>query len=219
MDRLNVDLRQLERLDVVRFKKRLKSPPQKRFGSIQKTLTNAAIDTAAKVSKYKIIRVVQQISELSDKMKAITVKIRGRSGPMFEVPRGTRVVTVGIGIASAVFSAVGITTGAGLYGSNKPEFGAYSTAGAGCWTNAGVSSEAQIAYVFGPPSDFGGVSWGVAVSAEMPGAGFGLSGQVMFSVNGPPFRMLGFTAGISVGVSVLPVDVSLTVSHTKLLPK
>ena len=216
MDRIIVDCRRLERLDVVRFKKKLKSPPQRHFGSIEGSIVSGAISAAARVSK--VARLLKEIAALGEKARAIKMTLKGGNGPMFKMPRKSRFLTAGLGASSAVFAGVGITSAAGIYGSNKPEFGCYTSAGAGCWTNLGASSELQVAYVFGPPSDFGGVSWGVGVSADMPGAGFGVSCQVMFSASGPPFRMLGFTVGIGVGVSALPADISLTVSSTKLVP-
>lgn len=216
MDRVRVDLRELQGLDVVRLKKRLKSPPQRKFGSIQGSLVSTAIDVAAKVSNTA--RLLQEIATLGEKARAIKLHLTGNHGPMFKMPRKSRYLTVGLGASSAVFAGLGVTSAGGIYGSNKPEFGFYTSAGAGCWTNIGASSELQAAYVFGPPSDFGGVSWGVGVSADMPGVGMGISCSIIFSAKGPPFRMLGFTVGLGAGVSALPADISMTVSSTKLIP-
>lgn len=218
MDRLRVDVSRIVRLDVARYKQAVspKGPPRRQLGSIERPALTTAISAAARVSSTA--RLLKEVTELADAARRIPVSFVGGPARMFTMPRSLSVVTIGIGSSSSAFAVIGVSFGAGLYGSNTPELGVYDSIGGGIWTNAGVSGGLAVSYVFGPPSAFGGMSWSVGVSADMPGVGFGISAALMFGASGPPYDFLGYTVGISAGISVLPADVSFQVSNTRLLP-
>lgn len=216
MDRLTLNLQRIERLDVVRLRRRTRAPAKRPLGSIERPVVSTAIDAAARLSNTA--RLLQEVKELAETAHRVSVTFVGGRGPMIRPPTRSRYFTMGIGAASSAFAFVGVSVGYGLYGSNLPEFGLYSSRGGGIWSNVGVAGDLVATYVFGPPSKFGGISWGISVAADIPGAGFGISAQVLFGTTGPPFELLGFSYAIGAGVTALPVTVSLTASNTQLLP-
>ncbi len=123
-------------------------------------------------------------------------------------------MTIGLGGSTSAFAVIGVTAGAGLYGSTTPELGWYTSGGAGFWTNAGVSSGLALTYVFGPPSAFSGLSIGVGVDADLPGLGVGIGILLLFGASGPPFQFLGYSFGVSAGLSALPIDFTIQASDT-----
>jgi hypothetical protein len=215
MDRLRVDYSRIVALDVPRYRTRLPNPPPRRgLGTIERAAVGGAIDVAAHVSSFAAL--LKDVKEIAATARRVPLSFIGGSGPMIAAPASVSVITIGVGATASAFMVIGVTYGAGLYGSNSPELGVYTSPGAGIWTNAGVSGGFQLTYVFGPPSSFGGLSWGVAVSADMPGVGVGLSAMVILSASGPPYQLLGWSVGVGGGVSVLPVDISFQVSNTRL---
>ncbi|MBE0657683.1 MAG: hypothetical protein IH602_08320 [Bryobacteraceae bacterium] len=218
MDRLRVDYSRIVRLDVSRLKRQLpsKGPPRSALGTIERPLITTAIGAAARVSSTG--KLLKEVVDIAEAGRGILVSFTGRSGPMLAAPPSTSVITVGVGASSSAFMVVGVSFGYGLYGSNSPELGAYTSAGGGIWTNAGISGGFQLTYVFGPPSAFGGLSWSVGVSCDMPGIGAGISGALLFGASGPPYQFLGYCVGVGAGISVLPADISFQVSNTDLVP-
>jgi hypothetical protein len=215
MDRLRVDFRNILNLDVPRRGRRVPGgPPRRRCGGVEQALVSTAVSGAARLSNRG--RILNEVVELADAGRRIPVSLIGGRGSMVFAPPTSSVVTVGVGSSVSAFAAIGITFGAGLYGSTKPELGIYTSGGGGIWTNAGVSASLQVTFVFGPPSDFGGMSWGVGVGCDIPGVGLGVSAMVLFSASGPPYRFLGFSYGLGAGVSVLPVEYTFQVSSTHL---
>lgn len=218
MDRLRVDYSRIVRLDVNRLKRPLpsKGPPRNALGTFERPVLTTAIGAAARVSSTG--KLLKEVVDIADAARRIPLSFVGSSGPMFAAPPSTSVITVGVGSSSSAFAVIGVSFGCGLYGSNSPELGAYSSTGGGIWTNAGVSGGFQLTYVFGPPSAFGGLSWSVGVSCDVPGVGFGISGAVLFGASGPPYQFLGYCVGVGAGVSLLPADISFQVSNTDLIP-
>lgn len=215
MDRLRVNYSNLARLDVTRVGTRISAPPPNPVGSIQRSMISTAIGAASHLSSFA--SVLNEVVEIAETTKRVGVALVGGRGPMITGPASTSLITVGVGASASYFASFGVTLGGGIYGSNKPELGLYRTMGAGLWTNAGVSGEIQINYTFGGPSTFGGVSWGVGMSADT-GVGPSISAMVLFGSSGPPFPLIGFCIGVGAGVSALPVDVTFQVSSTMLVP-
>lgn len=218
MDRLRVDISRIVRLNVHQFKERLPSagPPRRQMGQFERPAITTAIRAAANVSNTA--KLLKEVMELADAARRIPVSFIGGSARMFRMPTSLSTITVGAGGSTSAFAVVGVTMGAGIYGSNTPELGLYDNAGGGIWTNAGVSSGLVLTYVFGPPASFGGMSWSVSVSADMPGVGFGVNASLLFGASGPPYDFLGYAVGVAAGVSLLPADISFQVSNTRLLP-
>lgn len=218
MDHLRVDFSRIVRLDVNRLKRPLpsKGPPRRRLGSIERPVITTAVDVAARVSNTG--RLLKEITDIAETARHIPLSFVGGSGPMIGPPPSSSLFTIGMGASSSAFMVVGVTFGCGLYGSNSPELGAYRSGGGGIWTNAGISGGFQLTYVFGPPSAFGGMSWSVGVSCDMPGVGVGISASILLGASGPPYALLGYCVGVGAGISVLPADVSFQVSNTNLIP-
>lgn len=218
MDSLRVDYSRIVRLDVQRLKRPLPSsgPPGSPLGRMERPVITAAVDAAARVSNTG--RLLQEVVEIARAARSIPVTLIGGAGPMIAPPPSTSVITVGVGTSSSAFMVIGVSVGYGLYGSNSPELGAYRSTGGGIWTNAGISGGFQLTYVLGPPAAFGGLSWSVGVSCDMPGVGFGVSASLLFGASGPPYQFLGWCVGVGAGISVLPADISFQVSNTDLIP-
>lgn len=217
MDRLRVNYSKILYLDVPKYATKLPSagPPRRQAGTIEKPVISAAVSAASSVSNTA--KILKEIVDLADLAKTVPVTLVGGSGPMVTGPKSISQVTIGAGSSVSAFATVGVSFGAGLYASNSPELGIYTSAGGGIWTNAGASGSLQLTYVFGPPSSFAGLSWGVGVDCDVPGVGIGLSAMVLFGASGPPYEFLGWCFGVGAGVSVLPVDFTFQVSSTKLI--
>jgi hypothetical protein len=218
MDRLRVDYSRIVRLDVVRLKKPLKSqgPPRQAAGAFERPAITMAASAAAKV--MPTAGPLKEICDIAQAGKRIAGSFIGGSGPMFAPPPSGNIFTIGYGFNASAYALVGFTYGAGLYGSNSPELGLYTSPGGGAWTNIGISGGFTYTYVFGPPSAFGGMGWSVGVGVDVTGVGVGISAALLFGASGPPYQFLGFCIGLAVGVSVLPAEFSFTVSNTALIP-
>lgn len=218
MDRLRVDVSRIVRLDVQRLKKPLKSagPPRQKAGTIERAALTAAATAGARLSPT--FRPFKEIVDIADAMRRIPVSLIGGSGPMFAPPPSLSTITVGCGVSTSAFVIAGVSFGAGLYGSNSPELGLYTSGGGGAWTNVGISGGFQYTYVFGPPSSFGGMGWSVGGGVDIPGVGIGISVALLFGASGPPYTFLGYSFGVSAGLSVLPAEFSFQVSNTALIP-
>ena len=217
MDRIRVDCSRIVRLDVERYKQRVTGgPPHSPAGPATAGALTTALSAASYVSSTAAL--LKEITDLGSAAGRIPLSFLGGSGPMFAPPARSPFVTVGAGSSASIFAVIGVSFGSGVYGSNTPEIGLYSSAGGGYWTNYGVSGSIQLTYVIGPPSAFGGMSWSVGVDCDIPGVGLGVSAAVIFSASGPPYQFLGWSVGVGAGVSVLPVDFTFQVSNTKLIP-
>lgn len=215
MDRLRVDVSRIVRLDVQRLKRPLKSPRQP-AGTVQRAALSAAATAGARVSPT--LRPIKEIVDIADAMRRIPVSFIGGRGPMFAPPTSLSTITIGCGLSSSAYVIAGVSFGAGIYGSNSPELGLYTSGGGGAWTNVGISSGVQYTYVFGPPASFGGMGWSVGGGVDIPGVGLGISVALLFSASGPPYTFLGYSFGVSAGLTALPAEVSFQVSNTALLP-
>lgn len=217
MDQFTVDYGKLAYLDIPKWKQPAGPPPRRQFGPFERPAVELAIDNAARLST--IGRILQQIKDLGKSAAAIPVRFKGLRGPMIKAPpTGLSVLTIGAGVSTAAFAGLGVTVGTGLYGSNTPEFGAYASGGGGYWTNVGASGGIQYTVVFGPPSSFAGVCWGVGVDIGVPGTIVGAGAMALFGMSGPPFEFLGVSWSVAVGPSILPADVTIQFSETKIFP-
>lgn len=217
MDRIRVDYSRIVRLDIQGHGRRISGgPPKRPAGTIEQTAITTGLSAASHISSTAAL--MKEATELAEAARRIPISFFGGRGPMFGPPPSSSVITVGVGTSIAAFEIVGVTAGAGIYGSNSPEIGLYTSMGGGYWTNVGVSGGVQLTYVLGPPSAFGGMSWAVGVDCDVPGVGIGISAAVIFAASGPPYQFLGWSVGVGAGVSVLPVDFTFQVSNTKLIP-
>lgn len=217
MDRIRVDYSRIVRLDIQRFGRRVPGGPPKRKASwLEETAITTGLSAASHVSSTAAL--LKEVSDIASAARRIPVSLVGGSGPLFGPPASSSFVTIGTGVSASIFSIVGITSGAGIYASNTPELGVYTSLGGGYWTNVGVSGGVQLTYVLGPPSAFGGMSWAVGVDCDIPGVGIGVSAAVIFGASGPPYPFLGWAVGVGAGVSAVPFDFTFQVSNTKLIP-
>jgi hypothetical protein len=217
MDHVRVDVSRIIRLDIQKHGRRVPGGPPKRPATgLESTVINTSLSAASRISNSAML--LKEVADIANAARRIPVSLIGGTGPMFGPPPSTSLFTIGAGCTASIFSVVGVTAGAGIYGSNLPELGLYHSMGAGYWTNVGVSSGIQLTYVFGGPADFGGMSWAVGVDCDVPGVGIGISAAVIFGASGPPYPFLGWSVGVGAGVSVLPVDFTFQVSNTKLIP-
>jgi len=218
MDSLHVDYSGIQRLDIVRLRFALPAggPPSRPAGQTEASAFRSAIGAASYVSNLAAL--LKEISDIAAVAKRVGVSLVGGTGPMITGPGAITAITIGAGASSSVFAYVGVTVGAGIYGSSTPELGFYSSRGGGIWTDVGIGSELVLTYVLGPPAAFGGLSWGVGVSCDIPGVGVGISCTVLFGASGPPFPLLGWCVGVGAGLSVLPASISFQASNTQLIP-
>ena len=211
MDHLRVDYSRILTLDVAARGRPLSGrPPRSPVGSTEASIVRTALSAAPGATA----RLASDVAQLSDSARRLAIAIRGGSSALVSAPPSLTTVTIGLGGSTSAFAAFGVTAGAGLYGSTTPELGWYLSGGAGYWTNAGVSAGLALTYVFGPPSAFSGLSIGVGVDADLPGLGVGISILLLFGASGPPFQFLGYSLGVSAGVSLLPMDFTIQASDT-----
>jgi hypothetical protein len=147
--------------------------------------------------------------------------------------------TIAEGVSAGAGAGAGFSGGGGVYFWKKVpgfEFGLYGSLSAGLISNIGASAAFQVAYFFGPaPATLGGDSITLAVSVDV-----GVSiGGVLF-ISAPPSgltppgttslssylstiaassaswrpQVLGVGYTVGVGVSVLPVDISVMPGRT-----
>jgi hypothetical protein len=138
-------------------------------------------------------------------------------------------VTFGMGAsAGAAFTA---GAAAGIYYWNKAPYGQlglYGSISAGIATNAGASFGDYVTYLFGPAASvLAGDS--IALSVDVGIGAFTVTGQLILSA--PPVtlwppsigggwtpQIIGIGFGLSVGISVLPVDISVMPGRTWIKP-
>ena len=129
-------------------------------------------------------------------------------------PAASSAATIGVGLSSAIFAGVGLTSAVGVYGSTTREFGAFYGAGLGLWSSVGASTGPQYTFVFGGPSAFAGVSWGVGCDVDAGPVGIGA--MLLFTL--PPIRFMGYSVAFSIGTPSPPVTMTVQVGMTKTKP-
>ena len=133
---------------------------------------------------------------------------------------GSSQLTGAFGAAGSAAWGIGFLVSVGLYASNTPEVGVFSTLGGGIFVNTpGASIGGELTLILGTPLDFSGPYLGVSVSA---GTGLGVTGTLLFSptlpLTFPPILTL---MGCSINFSAvtptkLPLTVAITVTNTKI---
>lgn len=208
MNTFKIDARQLDNLDIQGLGSTLSgSPSARRATGMEATLLRGAVDLSGNVWAKEAISV-------ADRKPRITA-IGGAKYPIGLRPGTSPHLTMGLGISLAAAVVIGPTAGGGLYGSTTPEIGIYGSIGAGWWTNAFYSTGAAVTFVFGPPSDFAGIAWGIGADIKFIVGSLG--GLLLFSP--PPIRFLGFSVSLSAGPSAIPAfDVTIQVSNTWTKP-
>jgi hypothetical protein len=214
MDRFRFDARQLDNLDI----QGLGSPIRNRPGLRRSTGNEGtALRQAINLSDNALLR---EAFAFGDNPPEITVVPASRipvglgSSGSTTSPSET---TLGFGISASAGIVLGWVAGAGFYRTTRRELGVYYTYGSGFWTNAQASLSPTLTFVFGPPSDFGGISWGVGANLSI-GTGFTLTIGAMLLFSTPPYRLIGFSFCLGGGLSVLPFDFTIQVSNTTTTP-
>jgi hypothetical protein len=216
MDSFRADLRALDQLDLT--KSVLPLPPfpaRKTLNQAEKAALKAAF--YFKQLFFPVFKssagVLQEPILISDKRPSIEILLPqtiqvGMAGGM---PGD---ITLGIGVGVTLMAVIGLSNSFGLYGSTTPELGLFDSIGAGIWSNIGASGGATLTFIFGPPSDFAGISFGIGCDV---GAGL-IGGNAMLLFSPPPIKFLGFTAGIALGPSLASLDVTVQASETLTKP-
>jgi hypothetical protein len=157
--------------------------------------------------------------QISDKAPTVTIL------PPSTVPVGTSgtpgsgtvaAVTFAWGIQGSAFAVIGPTVEGGIYGSTTGEWGFYGSVGGGWWTNVGANVGPVFTVIFGPPADMAGVAFGIGADVTVGPPVLAVGGLLLFSPS--PFKCIGFAVFLSIGPSVIPVDVTVQVSVTALHP-
>ena len=216
MDRFKADLRQIDRLDIAKQGFALPSPiqPRKRLANTEKDALKSSIAYGKSFSPQlgllsELIKISERPPTLMITCPHMPIGITPSPGPI------TR-ATFGLGLEHSIFAFIGGSVQAGFYASISPcELGVFTSLGLGLWSNVGVGLGPTFTVVFGPPSMFVGISWGIG--ADVGGSGI-VSGNGMLLFSAPPFRFLGFAFGLAVGASWLPGDVTVQVNYTMAKP-
>jgi hypothetical protein len=218
MDKFTADFRQLDKLNIAKLAKPLSGIPAR------KKLTGPEADVVTSVASFGQmlgVPAANLILELSKIPKSPpAVKVLPPTTVKFGFPSSISTLTFAIGGSFEAFGIIGATFQTGVYASNSPELGIFTSLGAGLFTGFGVSSGLALTVVFGPPSAFSGISTGIGVDVTIPGLSGLISASAMLLFTAAPaFNFLGYSTGISTGFSgPLPVTVQLQVSSTAIKP-
>jgi hypothetical protein len=217
MDRFRADLRELDKINIAKLAKPLAA------ASARKRLTDPEANVVTSVASFAsalglpVGDLVKELARISKSPPAITVLPPKTVKLAF--PGSLSTLTFAIGGNAEAFGIFGATFQTGVYASNSPEFGIFTSVGTGVFTNVGVSAGLALTVVVGPPSAFGGIATGIACDVNIPGFAnvVGAGGMMLFSA-APAFNFLGWSFSLSAGVSALPVTFSVQVSATSLRP-
>ncbi|MEM7023871.1 MAG: hypothetical protein AAF637_14945 [Pseudomonadota bacterium] len=212
---VNIDLSALDNINPISDGKPLK--PLKKLGQTARDEDLGIIKRAAmwavSGSSADVLSTVRKLNDPG--VKPPKYKIKG-APKHFQMPRLPCHLTVGAGFTGSAAVAMGIVGGAGAYASTWPAFGVYTSTGVGWWTDAGVSAGAEVTYILGGPSTFGGNSIGVEIALDVGGV-VSVGAMAIFSKLNP-VTFIGFAYSITAGVSVMPVSFGVVSVNTKLHP-
>jgi len=209
---VNIDLRDVDNIDIQALGKLLGPPPPRtKLGPIEKAALSAAIDIWNLANPQAVL--FRNPIDMADSPPTVTIA-KPSSVPVGMATRAKDDVTLALGLTGSAFNVVGISVSGGVYGSTTGELGVYTGGSVGVWTNAGSGMGPEYTMIFGPPSDFAGVSWGVGCDIGVGIVGTGA--MLLFTL--PPFRCLGFSVALSVGPTSLPFDVTVQASITSTKP-
>jgi hypothetical protein len=219
MDKFRADFRALDKLNIVKLGKPVTPGPARKTLNQTESKVVDSLASFGQMLGQPTANLIKELARIPKSPPAVTVL------PPLTVsfglgPSALKVITLSIGGNLEAFGLVGATFQSGLYGSNSPELGIFTSVGAGLFTGVGVSSGLVLTCVFGPPSSFAGIAWGVGVDVTIPGLNGLVAGGAMLLFTAPPtVRFLGYSAGLSAGFSgPLPITVSLQVSSTATKP-
>lgn len=212
MNEIRADLRDLDKIDVERQGIPIgTAPPRRKLGPVERSALDSAIGLWSFFNRQA--ELFRDPMIISDKRPRVTITPPPKT-PVGMTPASKSEATLGLGLTSSAFAVVGITTSGGVYGSTTGELGVYIGGSTGIWTNVGAGVGPTYTMVFGPPSDFAGVSIGVGADIGAGLVGFGA--MLLFSP--PPVRFLGYSVSLSLGVTSIPYDVTVQVGFTGAKP-
>jgi hypothetical protein len=209
----NIDLRDLDNFDIQANGQLLGAPPPHNpIGPVQKLALEGAIDLWKLVFPQAVL--FREPINVADNKPSVTIQ-KPSTVPVGLTPRAKDECTIALGITGSAFAVIGISISGGVYGSTTGELGVFTGGSVGVWTNVGASLGPQYVMVFGPPSDFAGVSFGVGCDI---GVGLvGVGAMMLFSL--PPIRCLGISVSLSLGTpGSLPFDVTAQIGITSTKP-
>ena len=165
MDRIITDLSKLDDIGLnYRTLAKLLPPmvPPLRIDQFQRDIWINAADIAGRF--HPTAQRFVEVLEVGKRPPPVTLtppthtKVGRHRRPMFGI-----LATFGLGNSGAAYAGFGIAAGFGVYGSTTREVGVYASGGIGGWTDIGASVGTTFTHIFGPPSDFAGPCWGIAV--------------------------------------------------------
>ncbi|MEK7723560.1 MAG: hypothetical protein AAB336_04375 [Acidobacteriota bacterium] len=207
MDFFRLDARQIDNVNLNRFSNDVKFDFKTSGSNLSKPLVKSAL-----ASKYPVALQAAIVSE----DKPNFAFLPPQKTPTGFMNNSNHFFTVGIGISGGFSLPFGIFAGAGVYGSNTGEFGTYTGAGIQIASNMGGSASIEATYIFGPPSDFQGMAYGIGIEIE-PCPPICVAGSLLFQPK--TWRFLGFTFSVGVGVSALPANILIQAGMTNTKPR
>ena len=138
----------------------------------------------------------------------ITFGRAGRSKPS--------IFTVAAGPTAGAADGLGTVLGGGVWRSSQPQWGWYVGGGILAQTNIGCNIGLEVTYIWGPPSDLNGpsinlgIDGGVNIVTASP--------RLIIAIKTNPFRfdLVGISLAISAGLSVLPLNLTVELTATKI---
>ena len=114
----------------------------------------------------------------------------------------------------------GVVAGLGWFGCTNGQKGYYFSGGPQFQSNISIGAGGEWTRIFGPPSDFQGVSLNVGIDVTIFGPISG-EGRIVIGILNNPFRFqfLGFSLALVGGISVLPVNGTMELTGTGLFCK
>ena len=215
VDRMRLDVSRVPDLDLSQGR-RIQMPPRQAPAFGQQTLIETALmaRAATRIGSGGLIRDLLDVRQAPSFRVDVVGSIRAAAPP-----RPTHDYTFALGPSVSGTAVATLSVGGGIYLWVPPdEFGLFGSVGLGITTNIGFSGGGQFTMLFGPaPVMLAGDSLAVGVQFNIPGAGIGLGGFLIFSMAAKP-ELRGFSVAVSAGFSALPVDVTVQASTTLIKP-
>lgn len=226
MDRINLDLRQLDNLDIQQIQQGhavTNVTPHHEASALEKIGLKGSLDFGSAIDpRIGFLREPIRVSEHAPAVSILppTKVLLGAMGSFL----GTHPITIGVGPSAQLFAVVGFTVNIGVYGSTTHELGLFDTVGIGLWTAVGFGVGGTFTLVLGPPSSFFGDFWSVGVDIGGPTpfkVGPSVGGQLLFAGSFPTFppRFMGFAISVSAGASIPNIALSVQITNTQRLMK
>jgi hypothetical protein len=229
LDRLVINVRDLDRVDVVQLGFQLPSrPAAHNMTSLERNTFKSAVKLAGFVdSRLAVFREV--LAAADNRPPGATVVPTTRypiarlpfplppsPGTLFSSP-----LTLALGASAQAYVFIGPAGEIGVYGSGTGELGWFTEIGGGFWTQIGFSAGPVVTVILGGPSDLAGVSFAVGVDVGAGPKWLSTSGLLLFSDPFDPSvpvplripRFLGLAYGISFGLGLFPLPMDITVQY------